>query len=370
MSLRKIPVFMLLLLVIAASIYANGKMYWGEDVPPEVPYQRALIMFDDDVQTLLLQSRYEVEHADEDTTIGWVVPVPTEPEVASMHASDASRLFRNLDRATSPRVTRLRRKVFYGLFLLASAVSFSMLLISFVTGIISFPAWFMRRRTKFFKASAASSFILLIIWNLIPALRTAGRDGAVEVVSEHGVGVYDVQVVRADQADKLIDWLNDNGYRFGPEDKEAFDDYIDRGWCFAAAKIRPEERRRGVAFTTEGLAAPLILRFPRDNPVYPIMLTGTGGHDTKVLLYLTTDVMMSSDGRLTLRYAGERPEGTLKRRFEGRVEPEGFFSTEELAYSHILKFRDTLSPEEMSRDIEFRSNPEMEEYREHIIKWD
>lgn len=360
-------VFMVMgLLAFASAAYGNGKMYWREEVPPEVPYQRALIMFNDGTQTLLLQSRYEVEHADEDTVIGWVVPVPAEPEVASMDASNAERFFLNLDRMTRPRMTRLRSAFFYGLLL----TSFSVLLISFLSGIISVPAWFMRRRAVFFKASAASCFILLLIGSLLsPAL---GRGGAVEVVSEHSVGVYDVQVVRSDEAIELIEWLNENDFRFGAEDEYAFEDYIKRGWCFAVAQIKPEERRRGAAYTMEGLAAPLILRFPRENPVYPIMLTGTGGHDTKVLLYMTSDAMMSSDGRLKLRYAGKRKwlDDTLERcLLEDMVKPEGFFSAEEIDYSHILKFRHTLSSEQMDSDIEFHPDPDMKEYREHIIEW-
>ncbi len=67
--------------------------------------------------------------------------------------------------------------------------------------------------------------------------------------------------------------------------------------------------------------------------------------------------------------AGERSGNTLKRQFKGLIEPEGFFGAEELSFSHILKYREILSPEQMASDIEFRPAPGMEEYREHIIQW-
>ncbi len=71
---------------------------------------------------------------------------------------------------------------------------------------------FKRRRRGVLWASSVSSFILLCMWIVIPFLAraraTAGTRDGVEVVSEHSVGVYDVQVVRSDEADKLIEWLN------------------------------------------------------------------------------------------------------------------------------------------------------------------
>ena len=62
----------------------------------------------------------------------------------------------------------------------------------------------------------------------------------------------------------LIGWLNKNDFKFGDRDRAAFDSYISKGWCFVVAIINPstgEEERRIVS---EGLAAPLILRFPHE----------------------------------------------------------------------------------------------------------
>ena len=53
----------LALLLPAAPVLADGKFYVREEVPPGVPYQRAIIAFDGEKELLVLQSKYEVNFA-------------------------------------------------------------------------------------------------------------------------------------------------------------------------------------------------------------------------------------------------------------------------------------------------------------------
>ena len=100
----------LLLLTTTTCLFADGKMYWKlETVNPEIPCQRALILHKDNTETLFLQSKYSIPETDEELTdLGWVVPLPSVPELASMDAYDASDKFLSLNFYSRPDYTRIR----------------------------------------------------------------------------------------------------------------------------------------------------------------------------------------------------------------------------------------------------------------------
>jgi hypothetical protein len=164
------------------------------------------------------------------------------------------------------------------------------------------------------------------------------------VIKAEQVGIYDVQVVKADEATALIQWLNQNRFQFNDTDTQVFDEYLRRGWCFVVARIDPSREADDQAVGLEGLVAPLIMRFQTEAPIYPLALTATSGHDTQALLYVLSESKWESGGRLALHYAGggvHLYHDLLKR----GVEPEGFFTNSEIALSYLCKFEATLTPE-------------------------
>ena len=72
--------FSLVFILIAAPIssIADGKFYYREKIPSDIPFQRAILLFDGEIETLIVQSKYQ-SSLDE---FGWVIPTPSFPEVS------------------------------------------------------------------------------------------------------------------------------------------------------------------------------------------------------------------------------------------------------------------------------------------------
>ncbi len=358
----------MILAATAAQSLADGKMFWREKIPPKIPYQRALILFDEGTETLILQSRYEIPEGDEKSPLGWVVPVPAVPEVASMPADMARHMFMYLSMNSRPRVTRIAPTLCGVLFLTVAGLSLLTLLLYLLSFFLPLPQRFKENRGKLARYSLWGLLICFVAAIIIPSFASARGSLGVDVIAEQGVGIYDVSVVRSDDADDLIAWLNKHDFKFADEDTAAFDSYVSKDWCFVVAIINPsagEDERRIVS---EGLAAPLILRFPSANPIYPLALTGTGGFETEILIYLASATKMTCKNPLTLRFAGEMYERNLEM-LSVDTDPEGFFDPEEMTYPYLCKFKDRLTPDKMSEDIIFNKAEDDEPYREHIVKW-
>jgi len=68
-----------------------------------VPYQRAFLFFHEGAETLVLQSKYKLPRSAGADSLGWVVPVPAVPELASIDAAMAKHFFRELSFRTQPK---------------------------------------------------------------------------------------------------------------------------------------------------------------------------------------------------------------------------------------------------------------------------
>lgn len=386
----RIITFTLLLLAISFDAMADGKMYYKEKVPPSIPYQRALIVFKNGVETLVLQSRYEIPSSASKEPLGWVVPVPSLPELASMPANWAQDLFFWLSWISKPQIHHLKNEIVEGIII----GTFSLLLLITISFILPIPERFKAGRIKLFRLTFLVFVLAVAIELFLMTFTSYGVRGSndVEVVSAQRVGVYDVKVIRATSAKELVSWLNANGFNYGAEDISAYESYITKGWCFVAAKLNPTKEDGNDKIAAEGLAAPLILRFPHKSPVYPVALTATGNHKTEILIYLVTDTKMQCDNRLKLWFAGTMrsklhtrpfylissatngymhsiPVATESNLSSTGITPKGFFKADDLDLSYICKFKQTLTPDEMREDIVFKPAQDKSDYRERIIKW-
>lgn len=346
-------------------------MFFRETVPPEIPYQRALIMYDEGVETLVLQSQYAFAETNSVSEIGWVVPAPAGVEVASMPAYAASHLFIRLSFLTRPKVRDISSEIFAAIMILIFAVS----IVSLVVFLCSFLKSFGQNRFVNYRKVAGQLFLITLFIFIISGVMLTSlarsRGSLVDVVDKMQVGAYEVQVIRSEDSSAMIDWLNDNEFNFGATDSAVFDEYIERGWDFVVARISEDVSESDDSqIVSEGLAAPLILRFENPQPVYPMALTGTGGFDTEVLLYLyAKSKWIVENDRMTLRYSGKMEGAVGGEFFFIECDPEDFFDDEDFDFNYLCKFKDLLTPEQMKTDVFFTPAQDNDFYREELIQW-
>jgi hypothetical protein len=361
------------LLAIDVPVLADGYFPWPEAVPVKIPYQRAILWYDGRQETLLLQSKYDAAHAVVPDSLGWVIPVPSVPELASLDPDLAESLFSDLGQKT-----RTRSRVIRVSRVLLLATAFLLPVISIVTLLACLLSFYVPRMSfvrSHHRRLITGAFLLLVpavlAWfglYLAPATSLLNPFPAtVEVIMSEQVGIYDVQVIRSNWGEDLIAWLNDNHFHFEEQDTRVFDEYVRRGWCFVVAQIDPS-RGPEQEIQPQGLADPLILRFRTGAPVYPLALTALSGHETQVLIYMYSEYKWQNDGRLNLHFP-RRAHLPQSSSLIASVEPQGFFSPSELALPYLCKFKDTLSPEQMQEDLVFRLAETNDPYPKATIVW-
>ncbi len=365
-----------LLLVLAAMLVgsvpalADGMFYWPEPLPAEIPYQRALLMFDGSHETLVVQSKYRMSSS-ASGAFGWVVPVPSVPEIASIEPDLAENLFWELETEARPRTTSLSDyKGIVAIICLFATPTALILLLACLASFFSPSLRFIRRHRGIIAVVSILLFVPAIyyVWPRVVMSRPGSWEGYRFLMQEEQVGIYDVRVVRTGEAGDLIQWLNENDFQFDDQDTQVFDDYVRRGWCFVMARVDPIHSSDGKVIT-EGLVAPLILRFETDAPVYPLSLTATAGQDIQIGLFALGEHKWQNDGRLGLEYAGEVQISALEEVCRQAVPepPTGCLEVANLPY--LSKFLGTLTPAQMESDLVLTPAEDDEPYRRHIIRW-
>jgi len=357
---------MLMLRVFAVSLFfaltacGDGLFIVPDAVPPKMPYQRALIVFDGTNETLLVQSAFE-QRPGMPPALGWVVPVPSVPELATMRADAAENLFQRLSLSTQPQVIGVTRTA----LVLIPPLLLLCLFIGYFFGRVRIVHWFDAHPSVFLLSLVAYGFIVL------NAIGLCGMPARIEVIKAEKVGIYDVQVVRADQPEALVQWLNTNGFHFGAAEKTAVEQYVSQTWCFVVAKIDASVDLTSREAMVARLAAPLILRFKANQPVYPLALTACAGAKTEVLLYLLAPEKVACDQRLALRkaypvdYECLFPQWMLT----ATVTPTNFWGTATPMPQYLCKFRGRVTPAQMRSDLYFSRAPDQQPYTALMLHW-
>ncbi len=344
----------LIVMLLATLAEANGgfKSTQAYPAPPAIPVQRAMIVHQDGIETLFVESSFDTPSPD----VGWILPLPAEP--TSLEAGDPG-ILRTVSNAIQPRVTG-RLDGFRDLtriMLICTAVWAAM--------------------SIYFPRSAATVLVtllltLVIISVFLPSLgRGRGTVGdGITIASTQRVGNYDATILRADDAGALSQWLADQELApLEPSEQGIIDDYIARGWCFVVSRLV----REGGGVATPH---PLVATFPAAQPVFPMKLTAIGQSDTRIELVVVADQQASAEGfdcvaadRFDLKHGSQ-----WKDYYTGpMVEAERF----NIEIGHpdaiermwdgcvITKLQADMSPRQMDRDVEMTLSP-VQPQRQHF----
>ena len=250
---------------------------------PEIPQQRAMIVWQDGVETLVVETSYKSESPD----VGWVLPIPAKP--TKLDIADAGMLT-SLSICLQPRIT-------HDLSIFPKIPLF--LIVCFLP--LACVAIFVKERDQRIKWALAIVFVIVFCvlvaisgWESISTQSTTAEGGleikGITQLSQQRLGNYDVAVLKADDSDALSQWLKSNSLMpLDAKGKNVVDDYISRKWCFVVARLHRE---------SGGLAAahPIAVTFPTTSPVYPMKMTSLAGSDTHVELFIISDRSAAADG--------------------------------------------------------------------------
>lgn len=347
---------------------ADGKVFARRQVVTTIPDQEALIQFKDGVQTLAIQTRFTASDSaaaqsavgPQDAAFAWVVPVPGHggpPEVSATTPG----AFTTLRAISQPRV--VSRSAGYWLpAVLLSAI----FVIPCCIRLRSFGSWLL-----------AAIGLLFVLICLLPALGTArasaggsvSADG-VAVLAQSRVGSFDVTTIGADPgapADgagkRLGAWLSDHGFDLPEGVEPVLADYAKRGWVFVASRLRSPDSDSGRRLSPH----PLVFKFKTPEPVYPLMLTGTGGTPLAVDLYVFGRGLAQSAGFTAARCAAAEfqpdPDRHVNQwRFIGGRPTIAHDELRRLvpASCTLTRLSGTLTPEQMKSDATIRFEPASE----------
>lgn len=268
--------------LLPAALWGDGK-YWPEPAypaAPKMPLQRALIVFDNGVETLVVESSFESASP----SVGWVLPLPAEP--TKLDAADPGMLT-SLSMSLRPIVIHdLSEDCEFPRLLLWILVPAALVLIF----VVNRPLCSVLLILIFLLGGGFTCVRMISCSGGRIAATGVGSALSVEVKSVQRVGNYEVSVLRAKAADALSEWLADKSLQsLDAPSAELVDDYIVRGWCFAVARLT-----RSVG----GLATPhpISATFPVRAPVYPMKLTGLSGSNTRVDLVVIARGTASAKG--------------------------------------------------------------------------
>jgi hypothetical protein len=290
-SIGKLLLF-LVLLGFCCDACGDG-VYLGEAAvkkPPEIPSQRAALLYRNGQETLIIESAF----SGEGQRFGWIIPLPSPPTKIEQASPG---IIKTLSLAVGPKVKHDELHVELSLVkILGGLVALPVLL----TLVFNF-------QRPFFCIVVELLIGLFSVGIFLPALgRARGYQAPmnpdIQILDKRIVGNYEIQVIKAEDAAQLDQWLKDNELMELPErGVKIASDYIKQGWCFVTVKLQ----REGSGFTRPH---PLAMTFDTKKPIYPMRLTSLTESKLYLELFVIADQSAHAEG-LTVEVSDRYTKG-------------------------------------------------------------
>ncbi|MFA5793611.1 MAG: DUF2330 domain-containing protein [Candidatus Brocadiia bacterium] len=357
--MKNILILCFLMLIPVVGI-ADGKFYARDRVPPSLPYQRAIISYQNGHELMVVQSKFQGDGKD----FAWVIPVPERPRIGTIEGDVADNLFYDLSAKTEDRTVEFG--VYFGIMIVLLVLGLPVVIIAarIIYAIKKIPAPALLQGNLIAPILLLVLVLVIIAAIAIPSLIT-GKLAANELSSER-IGIYDIKVIKPADMAELSTWLNENKFKFTADDETAFNNYIRSNWCFVTARINAESLASNQYRTPEGMTNPLVLVFRTKEMVYPLELTATVGSSTEVLLYVIDHHKSSVDSRFDMRFAGLLEESPLPKVV---VTSNNALHLGNFYGNYITKFKGYLSTEQMRTDLIINQASDSKFYQRNNWRW-
>lgn len=184
----------------------------------------------------------------------------------------------------------------------------------------------------------------------------------VTVIYEQIIGTFQAVVLQATSAEDLTQWLNDNDYKFNPDDSQLLAEYVAKEWFFVAMKLDTSQVPQHIDQWWNATTSPAKITFAYDKSslTYPLKISAISTNEqAEVLVYTISKDPMRFPGA-KLEYANEVTAD------EADAIAERYFSLAPFVRPgvFITKLRRTFAKSEMQQDIEIEVTEDRREFRE------
>jgi hypothetical protein len=270
--------FFSILIMFSGNLFADGCFFQAKEEQvgnsAESPNQRALIIFDKNKETMVVQVKYQGEA----NKFSWILPLPSIPEENSIVTVSDS-IFSYLHNETQPKLYIYSRK--------DNAMG-----------------TFGERDSE----NAESYYDTdVIIWENLQ------------------VGPYEIAVISSPTSQALIDWLATNDYDFPDSAKNIVDFYTQKNWYFVAVRVNVSKQLTKNNSTYQAGLPAIKLTFKTEKPVFPLRISElTSAEQNEIEIYVVTKHRMICESYHTAAMKPDEVQPVLEKNYyEKNYKPKG-----------------------------------------------